>query len=212
MFNSRKRGRMKLVILGPPGSGKGTVSERLAKEFHLLHVSVGDLLRKEAKKKTSLAKEIRSYMDKGNLVPHQLAVDIAKKAIGTRKNFMFDGFPRSIDQAKLIEDLKIDLVIYLDVPEKEVVKRLSGRLLDPVTGKTYHLQYLPPPKNIVKRLIQRKDDNPSAIRQRFKVYHRETEPVIKYYQKKGILARIDGTGNPKGVYERVRKVVKRLEE
>lgn len=198
---------MRSIVLGPPGSGKGTISEQLAKDFHLLHISIGDLLRQETKKKSALAKEISNYMDKGKLVPHQIAVQIAKKAIGNRKNFIFDGFPRSIDQAKLIEDLDIDLVIYLDVPEKEVVKRLSGRLLDPVTGKTYHKKYLPPPKNILKRLVQRKDDTPKVIKERFKVYHQETEPVIRYYQKKGILAKIDGTGKPKEVYRRVKRVL-----
>ena len=201
---------MKIIILGPPGSGKGTVSERLAKDFHLFHVSVGELLRKEVKKKTALGKKISSYMDKGNLVPHQMAVDIAKKAIGKKKNVLFDGFPRSIDQARLIEDLDIDLLIYLDVPEKEVVNRLSGRRVDTVTGKTYHLEYLPPPKNIVKRLMQRKDDTPPVIRERFKVYHQETEPVIKYYQKKGILAKIDGKGKPEDVYERVKRAVQKI--
>ena len=202
---------MKVIILGPPGSGKGTVSERLAKDFHLLHVSVGDLLRKEAKKNTALGKKISSYIDKGDLVPHQLAIDIAKKAIGKKKDFIFDGFPRSIDQAKLIKDVDIDAVIYLDVPEKEVVKRLSGRLLDPATGKTYHRQYLPPPRNILKRLIQRKDDTPKVIKERFEVYHRETEPVIKYYRRKGILKKIDGKGNPEEVYLRVKKHIKNID-
>ncbi|MDP3699102.1 MAG: nucleoside monophosphate kinase [Nanoarchaeota archaeon] len=199
---------MKIIILGPPGSGKGTVSERLATDFHLLHVSVGDLLRKEAKKDTALGKKISSYIDKGNLVPHRLAAEIAKKAIGRKKDFLFDGFPRSIDQARLIEDLDLDAVIYLDVPEKEIVKRLSGRLLDPATGKTYQLQYLPPPKNIIKRLVQRKDDTPKVIKERFKVYHQQTEPVIRYYQKKGVLAKVDGTGKPEEVYRRVKKAVK----
>lgn len=201
---------MKLIILGPPGSGKGTVSEKLAKDFRLFHVSVGDLLRKEAKKRTALGKEISSYIDKGNLVPDQMAIDIAKKAIGKKKNFIFDGFPRSIEQAKLIEDLDINAVIYLDVPEKEVVKRLSGRLLDPVTGKTYHQIYLPPPKNIVSRLIQRKDDTPKVIKERFKVYHQETEPVITCYQKKGILKKINGKGKPEEVYERMKKAIKQI--
>ncbi len=201
---------MKLIILGPPGSGKGTVSERLAKDFHLLHISVGELLRKEAKKNTALGKKISSYIDKGNLVPHQIAVDIAKKAIGKKKDFIFDGFPRSLDQAKLIKDLNIDLLIYLDVPEREVVKRLSGRRLDPVTGKTYHLQFLPPPKSSIKRLVQRKDDTPKVIKERFKVYHKDTQPVIKYYQKKGILAKINGSGNPEEVYKRVKNAVQRI--
>lgn len=201
---------MKLVILGPPGSGKGTVSERLAKDFHLFHVSVGDLLRQEAKKNTALGKEISSYINKGILVPHQMAVNIAKKAIGGKKEYMFDGFPRSIGQAKLIEDLGIDAVIYLGVPEKEVVKRLSGRLLDPLTGKTYHRTYLPPPKEIMKRLIQRKDDTPEVIKERFKVYHKETEPVIKFYQKKGILRKVNGKGEPQEVYERVKKALQSL--
>jgi len=203
---------MKLVILGPPGSGKGTVSEKMAKDFHLLHISVGDLLRKEAKRKTPLGKKIADYINKGDLVPYHMAVDIAKKAIGTKKNFLFDGFPRSLNQARAIEDLNIDLVLYLDVPQQEVIKRLSGRRLDPVTGKTYHLQFLPPPKNILQRLVQRKDDKPTVIKERFKVYHQQTEPVIRYYQKKGILAKVDGMGKPEAVYKMVKKIIKQLKE
>lgn len=198
---------MKLIILGPPGSGKGTVSERLAKDFHLFHLSVGDLFRKEVNKKTILGKEISRYIDNGILVPHQMAVHIAKKAIGKKKNFILDGFPRSLDQAKLIENLGINAVIYLDVTEKEVVKRLSGRLLDPVTKKTYHLEYLPPPKTIMTRLVHRKDDTPKVIKERLKVYHQETELVIRFYRKKGILKKINGTGKPEEVYKRVKESI-----
>ncbi len=201
---------MKVIILGYPGSGKGTISERLAKDFHLLHISVGDLLRKEAKQKTPLGKKISRCINKGDLVPAQLAVELAKKAIGRNHNFLFDGFPRSIDQAKAIEELQIDLVLYIDVPQQEIIKRLSGRLLDPVTGKTYQQKYLPPPKTILKRLVQRKDDTPSVIKERFKVYHQQTAPVIKYYLKKGILAKVDGTGRPEVVYERVKKIIRKF--
>jgi adenylate kinase len=201
---------MKLVILGPPGSGKGTVSERLAKDFHLLHISIGSLLRQEAKKNTPLGKKIKSYIDKGNLVPPKVAVHIAKKAVGKKKNFILDGFPRSVDQARLIEGMDLDAVLYLDVPQKEIIKRLSGRRLDPLTGKTYQLQYLPPPKSILKRLIQRQDDTPKVIKERFKVYHQETEPVIKYYRRQGLLKKIDGTGTPEKVYQVVKETVKRL--
>ncbi len=201
---------MKLIILGPPGSGKGTISERLVKDFNLLHVSIGDLLRKEAKKNTALGKEISGYINRGNLVPHHMAVKIAKKTIRNKKNFLFDGFPRSIDQAKEIENEGIDLALYISVPEKEVIKRLSGRLLDPVTGKTYHLKYMPPPKNILKRLVHRKDDTPEVIKERFKVYHQETEPVIKYYQKKGILQTVNGVGKTEKVYHEVKTIVKKL--
>ena len=139
-----------------------------------------------------------------------MAVQLAKKAIGKRQNFLFDGFPRSIDQAKEIEDLEMDLVLYIDVPQPEIIKRLSGRLLDPVTGKTYQQHFLPPPKNILKRLVQRKDDTPKVIKERFKVYHQETAPVITFYQKKGILRKVDGRGKPEEVYARVKKVVKNL--
>ena len=201
---------MKLILLGPPGSGKGTVSGKLAKEFKLFHLSVGGVLREEVSKDTALGKKIKKYIDKGRLVPHKLAVELIKLEIGKKKNYLLDGFPRSLEQAKEIEDLDIDTVIYLPISEREVIERLSGSRLDPVTGKTYHRQYLPPPKNIAKRLVQRKDDRPAVIKERFKVYHSETEPVIEYYQKKGILKKIDGSGNPKEVYERVRTLVKKL--
>ena len=199
---------MRIVMLGPPGSGKGTVSERLAEEFDLLHISVGALLRQEAKGKTSLGKEISRSVEKGELVSHELVVKIARKAIGKSEHFILDGFPRSLDQARAIEDLKIGLALYLDVPEKEVVKRLSGRRLDPVTGKTYQLDYLPPPKDILERLVQRKDDLPAVIKELFKVNREENEPGIGYYQKEKILATINGTGSPDEVYERVKKVVR----
>lgn len=196
---------MKIIILGPPGSGKGTVSEQLAKEFKLFHLSVGEMLRKEAKRNTAAGKRIRSYIEKGDLVPSQLAVNIVKQKVKNKNRYLLDGFPRSLDQAKKIEDLKLDYAIYLHLPQSKVIERLSGRLLDPVTGKTYHQKYLPPPKNILNRLVQRKDDNPKVIKERFKVYNKETKPLIQYYRKKRILLSIDASGNPKQVYQLVKK-------
>ena len=196
---------MKLIILGPPGSGKGTVSERLAKEFKLYHLSVGEMLRKEAKKNTAQGKKIRSYIEKGDLVPPKIAVDIVKQKIAKKANYILDGFPRSLQQAKIFEGNHFDAAIYLHLSQPKVIERLSGRLLDPHTGKIYHRLYLPPPKNISKRLIQRKDDQPLVIKERFKVYHRETEPVIKFYQQKKILLKVDASGTPNQVYALVKK-------
>ena len=201
---------MKLIILGPPGSGKGTVSEKLSKKFKLFHLSAGEILREEVDKKTQLGKEIRLFIDKGNLVPAKLVVELVKLEIGNKKDYLLDGFPRSLDQAKEIKSLDIDAAIYLDLPEKAIIERLSERRLDPVTGGTYHLKYLPPPEKIRKRLILRKDDRPQIIKQRLKVYQQETKPVIGYYRKKGSLRKVDAGGSPKEVYEKVERIVKQL--
>ncbi|MEK6900428.1 MAG: nucleoside monophosphate kinase [Nanoarchaeota archaeon] len=199
---------LKIALLGPPGSGKGTVSERLAEEFKLFHLSAGELLREEVAKGTSIGKEIQKYIEKGRLVPAEFVVQLVKLEVADKKKYILDGFPRSLEQAKEIEDLKLDAVIYLDLSERLVIERLSGRRLDPITGKTYHLKYLPPPKGIEKRLTRRKDDQPSVIKERFKEYHKETEPVIEYYKKKKILKPVDASGTPEEVYSLVKKALK----
>ncbi|MDP3989775.1 MAG: nucleoside monophosphate kinase [archaeon] len=201
---------MKLVILGPPGSGKGTVASRLAKDFHLKHLSIGQLLREEACRKTKSAKEISKFINKGDLVPNQMSIDLVKKQVKKNKNYILDGFPRAIGQAEGTKDLDIDLVIYLEVSEKDTLERLGKRRTDPLTGKTYHLIFLPPPKNIIKRLIKRKDDTPKAIKERLNVFNKETKPVLKYFKIRGMLKKVNGAQTPDKVYAAVKKAVEEL--
>lgn len=204
---------MKLILLGPPGSGKGTVSERLEKDFRLLHVSAGELLREEVRKETPIGKDIKKYIEKGELVPNKFVVEMMKLEISSRNNYILDGFPRSVEQAKLIEDFKIDLVIYFEVPEEIVIERFAGRRTCSKGNHGYHLKYLPPKKKGIcdvdgSPLVQRKDDKPKVIRERFKIYYKETKPLIEYYKKKGILKTVDGTPAPEEVYSNVKKLLK----
>lgn len=204
---------MKLILLGPPGSGKGTVSERLEKDFKLLHVSAGELLREEVRKETTIGKEIKKYIEKGELVPNKFVVEMIKLEIGRRDDYILDGFPRSVDQAKLIDDLKINLVIYLEVPEEMIIERFAGRRTCSKGNHGYHLKYLPPKKKGIcdidgSPLVQRKDDKPEVIKERFRIYYKETKPLINYYKKKGILKTVDGTPAPEIVYSNVKKLLK----
>jgi adenylate kinase len=206
---------MKLILLGAPGSGKGTVSECLEQEMKFLHVSAGELLREEIAKGTSLGKEIHKYVDKGLLVPTDLVVDIVKLEVLGKEHYVLDGFPRSLEQAHLIEDLKIDAVISLDVPEAVVIERLSGRRACQKCGAGYHVKYIPPKKAGIcdrcgSKLEQRKDDNPETIKQRFQVYHKETQPLVEFYVQKKMLHGIDASLAPDKVCKSVVKQVKKL--
>ncbi|MBU0470196.1 MAG: nucleoside monophosphate kinase [Nanoarchaeota archaeon] len=204
---------MKIILLGPPGSGKGTVSERLEKDFNLAHVSAGELLREEVKKDTAIGRDIKKFMEKGNLVPNRFVVEMVKLEVNGKDNYILDGFPRSVEQAKLIEGLGIDLVISLEVPEQIVIERFAGRRVCGTGEHGYHLKYLPPKKEGVcdydgTKLVQRKDDNPEVIKERFRIYHAETQPLVDYYKKKGILKTVDGAPAPEVVYAAVKKIVK----
>ncbi|MBT5739765.1 nucleoside monophosphate kinase [Candidatus Woesearchaeota archaeon] len=198
---------MKIILLGPPGAGKGTVAEQLQHDFGLLQVSAGELLREEVSKDTSLGKDIKQYMEKGELVPDEFVTQMMKLHIQDKENYILDGFPRSVPQAKDIEDLNVNLVIYIDVPDDVVVERFAGRRIDPETGNTYHLKYVPPPEEIKDRLTQRKDDKPEVIKERLRIYHSITKPVRDYYKKKDLLKTVNGAPPPKEVYEEVKKVV-----
>lgn len=203
---------MKIILLGPPGSGKGTVADRLEQEFHLKHISAGALLREEVAKGTTIGRDIKKIIEKGNLVPDELVTQIIKLEIGKRDNYILDGFPRTVIQAQQIEDLKIGLVIYLSIAEKEVIERLSGRRVCSTGEHNYQVKFLPPKKAGVcdidgTKLIRRKDDDPKVIQERFRVYDTLTKPVAEYYRKKGMLKSVDAAQSPEKVYGEVRKIV-----
>ena len=203
---------MKIVLLGPPGSGKGTVADHIEKEFHLKHISTGALLREEVAKGTTIGKDIQKIIEKGELVPDDLSIQIMRLEIGNKKDYLLDGFPRTVNQAQKIEDLEVNHIIYLEIAEKEVIERLSGRRVCATGEHNYHVQYLPPKKEGKcdvdgTKLIQRKDDDPKVIKERFRVYNRQTAPVVEYYRKKDILKIVDAAQKPEKVYGEIRKVL-----
>jgi len=205
---------MKLIILGPPGSGKGTIAEKLSKDFNLYHLSVGELLRKEIAKNTPIGKRIKS-LEKGSLAPNKLVNDIVKSNIKDKKSFILDGFPRTFSQVKETAKMDIDRVIYLDISEKAVIKRLSGRRVCP-KGHTYHLTNLPPKKPGIcdidgSKLERREDDQPEVIKKRFRIFYQEIKPVLAYFKAKNLVGEVDGNRNPEIVYQEVKKLVKKSE-
>lgn len=204
---------MKIILLGPPGSGKGTVADKLEKEFKFKHISAGQLLREEVAKSTTIGKDIKNIIEKGILVPDELVTQIVKLEIRNKKNYILDGFPRTVPQAQEITDLRINIVIYLDIAEKEVITRLSGRRVCSTGEHNYHLQYIPPKKTGIcdvdgTKLVQRKDDAPEVIRERFRVYNKLTKPVAEYYRKKGVLKTVNAAQTPEKVYGAVKRILK----
>jgi adenylate kinase len=198
---------MKVVLFGPPGAGKGTQAKFLSEHFNIPHISTGDILRDNVKKGTALGTKARSYMDRGELVPDELLVDLVRARLeepDTRKGFLLDGYPRTIPQAKaldaILDDLnkKLDAVVNIDVGSAELIRRLSGRRICRNCGASYHVVFNPPKSGggvcdlCGGELYQRADDLEEAIRNRLEVYGRQTQPVLDYYGKKGVLIDIDG--------------------
>ena len=208
---------MKIILLGPPGSGKGTVSEKLVQDFGLKQVSPGVLLREEVAKETTLGNDIKKIMESGDLVPDQFVVEIVKLEIMNNDNFILDGFPRTLAQAESISEIGVDRVISLDVPEEIVIERFSGRRVCSKCKAGYHTKYIPSKEEGIcdkcgGELIQREDDVPEVIKERFRVYHEKTQPLIDYYQNKGLLKTVDGAPAPDVVYESVKTVVEEFKE
>lgn len=217
---------LNLVLVGPPGAGKGTQASRLVKDFNLPFISVGDILRQNVADGTELGAKAKEYMDKGELLPDELVVDLIIGRLGepdAKEGFILDGFPRTVGQAEALDkglvsaDRKLSAVIVIEVPDEDLIERLSGRRVNPKTGRTYHVKFDPPKHEGVDdidgtKLIQRDDDKPETIANRLKVYHEQTAPVIGYYEaesaeNKALVRRIDGTRDPDEVYRHIRALV-----
>ena len=212
---------MKLVFLGPPGAGKGTQSERICKDYNIVQLSTGDILRSNRKMGTELGKKAQSYMDAGNLVPDEIIIDMIKEELKKpelENGYILDGFPRTVPQAVALDELlksmndKLDLTLVLEVPNEELIKRLSARRTCRQCGKTYHLIYNPPAKEGIcdvcgGELYQRDDDKEEAILNRLKVYENQTKPLIEYYEKQGLAKKVDGIGSIDEIYQRIKNIL-----
>ena len=217
-----------LILFGPPGAGKGTQAQRLQEDFRLPFISTGDMLRANVKEGTELGQKAKQYMDAGELVPDELIVAMAAERlqeVDAADGFILDGFPRTLEQAKALDrqlaelGRRVTAAILIDVPDEEVIRRLSGRRVCVKAGHNYHIEFDPPKREGVcdqdgSRLIQRDDDKPEVIKNRLRVYHEQTEPLIDYYDQQGLMRRIDGTRNPTEVHDHIRAVIAtlRLEE
>ncbi len=216
---------LNLILLGPPGAGKGTQADRLQSDFTLAHISTGDMLREQVAEGTELGREAQQYMTAGKLVPDEVIVGMITKRIGgddARDGFLLDGFPRNEAQAQALDqalgDLKRNLTaaLLIEVPDQEVVRRLAGRRVC-VKNPThiYHVEFDPPKREGIcdqdgSRLIQRDDDKEETIRTRLEVYHAKTKPLIGYYEELGLLRRFDGSRPPNEVHDHIRATLATL--
>lgn len=205
---------MKTIMLGAPGAGKGTQAKKIAEKYEIPHISTGDIFRANIKNGTELGKKAKTFMDQGLLVPDELVVDLVVDRVqqdDCSKGYVLDGFPRTIPQAEALDealaklDQKMDYAINVDVPDENIIRRMGGRRACVSCGATYHLEHIPPKKEGTcdvcgNELILRDDDKPETVKKRLDVYHTQTQPLIDYYTKKGILKDVDGTVDMKDVF------------
>ena len=209
----------RIIILGPQGSGKDTQSEMLSKKLKIPFFGMGDIFRREIKNKTKIGQKAASLINKGQLVPDKIALELLEKRLGkkdTKKGFILNGFPRNINQAKMLAKIvKINLVMEIHISDKEGIHRLSGRRVCPVCGATFHIKYKPSKKENVcdycqTELVVRKDDKKEAIKKRLKIYHQRTEPVFDYYREEGLYLRINGEKPIDSVFKEIINKLKKL--
>lgn len=198
---------MKIIMLGAPGAGKGTQAKKIAAKYEIPHISTGDIFRANIKEGTELGKKAKTYMDQGLLVPDELVVDLVVDRVNQedcKNGYVLDGFPRTIPQAEALDKAlaelgqKMDYAIDVDVPDENIVNRMSGRRACLKCGATYHIVYAAPKKENIcdtcgEALVLRDDDKPETVSKRLKVYHEQTQPLIDYYTKQGVLKTVDGT-------------------
>lgn len=212
---------MKIIMLGAPGAGKGTQAKMIAKEYNIPHISTGDIFRANIKEGTELGKKAKTYMDKGELVPDELVVDLVVDRVGkedAKNGYVLDGFPRTIPQAEALDNAlaaindKVDYAIDIDVPDENIIARMSGRRACISCGGTYHIVNIPPKNEGIcdvcgGELILRDDDKPETVQKRLSVYHEQTQPLIDYYRDKGILKSVDGTIGMEEVFEAITDIL-----
>lgn len=205
---------MKVIMLGAPGAGKGTQAKMIAEKYRIPHVSTGDIFRANIKNGTELGMEAKKYIDQGLLVPDELTVKILLDRVAQpdcANGYVLDGFPRTIPQAEVLDaELKkmgetVDYAINVDVPDENIVKRMSGRRACLKCGGTYHIEHIPPKKEGIcdacgNELVLRDDDKPETVQNRLKVYHDQTQPLIDFYEKQGVLRDVDGTVDMQSVF------------
>lgn len=212
---------MKIIMLGAPGAGKGTQAKKIAAKYGIPHISTGDIFRANIKNGTELGLKAKSYMDAGGLVPDEITIGMLLDRIhqaDCENGYVLDGFPRTIPQAEsLTEALKkngesIDFAVNVDVPDENIISRMSGRRACLNCGATYHIVYNAPKKEGVcdacgQELVLREDDKPKTVKKRLGVYHDQTQPLIDYYKKEGVLAEVDGTKDMEEVFQNIAAIL-----
>ncbi|SCU08378.1 adenylate kinase [Mammaliicoccus lentus] len=215
---------MNIILMGLPGAGKGTQASEIVKKYPIPHISTGDMFRKAIKEETDLGKQAKSYMDRGELVPDEVTIGIVRERLAeedAKKGFLLDGFPRTVEQADALNDIlsslgrEVDAVINIQVPEEELMNRLTGRRICEVCGTTYHLVFNPPKVEGIcdldgGKLYQREDDNPETVANRLSVNVKQTKPLLDFYENQGVLKNIDGSREIEIVTEDVIQILETL--
>jgi adenylate kinase len=215
---------LNLILLGPPGAGKGTQAERLQEDFDLAYIATGDILRKAVADGTELGQKAKEYMDAGDLVPDEIIIGVILECVesdAAQDGFLLDGFPRNVDQAAALDealarlDRRLTAVLCIEAPDDDVVRRLSGRRMCEKSGHVYNVHTDPPKDDDVcdqdgSRLVQRDDDREETVRKRLAVYHRQTAPLVRFYEERDLLRRFDGTRSPTEVHDHIRATIATL--